>query len=206
MRKFSFILFYFLTTFVCFSQNEYLEPVRDFKEYDGVLKKYYDNVFIKLHEGFTKKPIAMYTSMPSFSSEYAFSVETLDGKHYIISNRFSENYWYAKKRNKVRLITNKVEIDNELYLKISNLFQLVAQQIKKPEEESMGLDGTTYYFSTINNNGEVKTGETWSPFKSTLLYKLVEISDNLFSYGEGEDISKIEILKEIEKLIEKLNQ
>jgi hypothetical protein len=118
MKQTILILTFALTTLLCYGQKEHLEPAKDFKQYEGVLKEYYDNVFPKLYKGFSQTPYARYTSMPSFSKEYAFSVETIDGKHYIISNSFSENFWYAKKRNTVKLISNKTEIDNILYSKI----------------------------------------------------------------------------------------
>lgn len=188
----------------CFGQKEHLEPVRDFSQYEGILKDYYDTVFPKLYEEFSQTPYARYTSMPSFFKEYAFSVETIGGKHYIISNSLSENFWYAKKRKKVKLISNKTEIGDALYSKIGELFQLLIRQTKKPEEKLIGLDGVTYYFSTVDETSEIKTGETWSPDRNSLLGRLVQICDNLFSIGNGGNISQIGISKEIETLIKDL--
>ena len=111
MRQIILTLAFILTTFLCFGQKEHLEPVKDFNQYEGVLKEYYDNVFPLLYKGFSEKPIARYTSMPSFSNEYSFSIETIDGKEYVVSNRLSESYWYAKNRNKVKLISNKTELE-----------------------------------------------------------------------------------------------
>src|ERR1035437_7610913 len=117
MRQTILILTFVLTTILCFGQKQHLEPARDFKQYEGVLKDYYDNVFPLLYKGYSEKPIARYTSMPSFSKEYSFSIETIEGKNYVVSNRMSENYWYAKNRKKVELVSNKTELVNELYLK-----------------------------------------------------------------------------------------
>ena len=139
MRQIILTLAFILTTFLCFGQKEHLEPVKDFNQYEGVLKEYYDNVFPLLYKGFSEKPIARYTSMPSFSNEYSFSIETIDGKEYVVSNRLSESYWYAKNRNKVKLISNKTELQNDLYLKIVDLFKLLEEQTKKPESDMMGL-------------------------------------------------------------------
>ena len=191
-----------------FGQQEHLEPAKDFKQYDddSVLRKYYDNVFCRLYKGFAEKPFARYTSMPSFSHEHAFSVETIDSKHYIISNRFSGNYWYAKRRNAVRLITGRTEIDSTLYSKMGKLFQLLAEQIKEPEQDVMGLDGVTYYFSTTAKSGEVKTGETWSPKDGSLLSKLVEICDTLYAAGIGNRTLPANLSEEIDKLVSRLMQ
>ena len=206
MRQTFFILTFILSNFLCFGQTQYLEPVRDFKQYEGVLKEYYDNVFPLLYKGYTEKPIARYTSMPSFSMEYSFSLETIDGKNYIVSNRMSENFWYAKKRKKVKLISNKTLLSNDLHIKIVELFKIIEQQTKKPEEEVMGLDGVTYYFATTDKNGLVKTGETWSPDDNSLLAKLVSICDNIYSLRNGNKMSQIEISQNIDKLIFDLMQ
>jgi len=218
MRQTILILTFVLTTFLCFGQKQHLEPAKDFKQYKGVLKEYYDSVFPLLYKGYSEKPIVRYTSMPSFSNEYSFSIETIEGKNYVVSNRMSENYWYAKNRMKVELVSNKTEFVNELYIKIVDLFKLLEEQTKKPEpvfkiidgvtyeEKIMRADGVTYYFATTNKNGQVKIGETWSPYDNSLLRRLVEICDNIYSLGNGENISQTETLKDIDKLLNDLKQ
>jgi len=190
-----------LVTVFCYGQKEHLEPARDFKQYEGILKEYYENVFPLLYKGFTDKPYARYTSIPSFSKEHAFSVELIENKYYIISNSLSENYWYAQKRDKVKTETQQTEIGETLYLEIGELFQLLSEQIKKPENDLMGCDGVTYYFSITDNSGEVKTGETWSPNDNSLLDRLVKICDKLYSLKNGDSIIQNELISEIEKLI-----
>ena len=201
MKQTLLILTFVLTTLLSFGQAQHLEPARDFNQYEGVLKEYYDNIFPLLYKGYSEGPIARYTSMPSFSNEYSFSVETIEGKNYVVSNRTSENFWYAKNRKKVKLISNKTELTNDLYLKIVELFKLIEEQTKKPENDLMGLDGVTYYFSTTDKSGQIKIGETWSPDDNSLLGRLVKICDNIYSLGIGNNISQLDILVEIEKLI-----
>ena len=149
------ILTFILTTSLCFGQKEHLEPANGFNPNDSArygrsyskLKEYHNVVHTLLYSGFSQKPYARYTSMPSFSSEYAFSVEEIRGKFYIISNIFSENYWYAgyKKRNSVKINTTKTEINNNLYLKIGELFELLVKQTKEKERKfKVGLNGEIY--------------------------------------------------------------
>ncbi|MGV8136031.1 MAG: hypothetical protein AB2L20_12515 [Mangrovibacterium sp.] len=145
-----------LMTFSSFGQTQHLEPTRDFKQCKGILKDYYDSLFPLLYRGYSEKPSARYTSLPSFSNEYAFSVETIAGKACVVSNSLSESYWYAEERGRVNLTSNKSELSNDLYLKILDLFKLLDQQTKVPEDVEMGTDGTTYYFATTNKSGEVK--------------------------------------------------
>ena len=209
MKQITLFLIFLLTTLICFGQKEHLEPAKDFNQYEGILKEYYDNVFPLLYSGFTKKPYARYTSMPSFSSEYAFSVEEIGGMFYIISNKFSENYWYAgyeSKRNSVKANTTKTEINNDLYLKIGELFELLAEQTKEIETSVIGFDGVTYYFATTDKTGKIRIGETWSPNKNSLLGRLVKICDKLYSIGNEKNSFQPKILQEIEELINDLKQ
>ncbi|WAC02901.1 hypothetical protein N7U66_04550 [Lacinutrix neustonica] len=78
------------------------------------------------------------------------------------------------------------------------------ENIKKSEDELIGFDGTTYYFATTNENEKVKIGETWSPNKKSQLGRLVSICDEIFSLGNGKNISQNKIVKNIEKLITEL--
>ena len=206
MKQTILILIFVVTTFLCFGQKQHLEPAKDFKQYEGVLKEYYDNVFPLLYKGYSEKPIARYTSMPSFSNEYSFSVETIEGKNYVVCNRLSESYWYSKNKKKVKLISNKTELTNYLYLKIIDLFKLLEEQTKKSEDDLMGLDGVTYYFATTDKNGEIKIGETWSPNDNSLLGRLVKICDNISSLGNGNNLSQTDIIKDIDKLLNDLKQ
>ena len=202
MRQIILALAFFFTTFLCLGQERNSKPGRDFNQFEGILKEYYDKVFPLLYEGFSEEPIARYTSMPSFSNEYSFSIETIDNKEYVVSNRLSENYWYAKDRNKVKLISNKTEVHNDLYLKIVDLFMILTEQTKMPESETIGFDGVTYYFSSTNKNGKIVTGETWSPNEDSLLGRLVKICDNIYSFGYGDNICQKEILMDIDFLID----
>jgi len=206
MKQTILIITLVLTTFISFGQKQHLEPAKDFKQYEGDLKEYYDNVFPLLYKGYSEKPIARYTSMPSFSNEYSFSVETIEGKNCVVSNRLSESYWYSKNKKKVKLISNKTELTNELYHRIIDLFKLLEEQTKKPEDNLMGFDGVTYYFATTDKNGQIKIGETWSPNDNSLLDRLFKICDNIYSLGNGNNLSQTDILKDIDKLLKDLKQ
>ena len=90
MRQITLILTFVWTTFLCFGQKQQLRA-KDFNQYEGDSKEYYDNVFSLLYKGYSEKPIARYTSMPAFSYQYSFSIETTGRKNYIVSNRLARN-------------------------------------------------------------------------------------------------------------------
>ena len=204
MRRTILIVSFISATFVCWGQSQYLEPVKDFKEYEGDLKAYYDSVFPLLYKGFSEKPTARFTSMPSFSSEYSFSIETIDGKSYVVSNSLSESYWYAKNKKNVKVISNKAELIRDLYLKVVDLFALLAEQTKTPANDLMRLDGVTYYFATTGKDGQIKIGETWSPGDKSLLGRLIKICNKLYSVGKRNKISQTDLLNEVDKLLKDL--
>ena len=68
------------------------------------------------------------------------------------------------------------------------------------------INGITYYFTTTDKNGKIKTGKTWSPNKKSLLGRLVKICDNLYSLGIGKNIDQSKITKEITILINDLTK
>ena len=212
MKQTSFILLFFLTTLFCFGQKDHLEPIKDNNHID--VKKYYDKVHSLLSVGFSKSPYASYICRPSFDEEYAFSIERFDNKTIIISNRFSENYWYAGMRDSVKIISKKTEISNDMFLKIGELFELFTAQTKEREREFKTLpdgtiaeiyiersDGNIYAFTSTDKDGKIKTGETWSPHQSDqpMLNRLVKICDKLCSV-EIENISQTNITQEIDEL------
>ena len=217
-KQITLVWIFFLTTLLCFGQRDhYLETAKDYNLYESFLKEhiddykgYYDNVFSLLYSGFSQKPYARYACLPSFEAEYAFSVEEIEGKSYIISNGLSEDYSETGFKSRgifVRIITSKVEINSDLYLKIGELFEILAEQTKTTGQYILGIDGETYYFSTTDKNGEIIIGETWSPSYNSTLGRLVQICNTLFSMGMGRNISQTEILmKEIDKLINDLRK
>ena len=223
MKHITLILTFLLTTFLCFGQekfdllqilnrppcSEHLEPAEDFNLYEGYLKEYYKSRFTLLYSGFSEKPYARYSAMPSFSAEYAFSVEKINGKNYIVSNKFSKKFGCTIEdnedgnmvNNSVKITTTTTKINNDLYLIIGELFELLANQTKVCKNSRFGLDGETYYFATTDKNGEIKIGTTWSPDKKSLLERLVKICDKLYLVGVGKIINQRKITKEITILI-----
>ena len=64
---------------------DYLEPVKPFSTYTGELGEYYRSVFSLLNTGFQKQPYARFAAIPSFSPEYAMSVEKRNGRYTLVS-------------------------------------------------------------------------------------------------------------------------
>ena len=199
MKQRILFLFFLLTTSLCFGQKEHLKPSEDISKYRGLPKWCFD----KVSKGFSEKPYAYYACMPHFSGEYAFSIEKKKENYYIISNTLSKNRGSTRVRIFVTVRKNKLKIDYNLYVKVGELFELLREQTKEPDNPKpiFGFEAVAYYFATANNDGEVFLGVAWSPDANSLLGRLVDICDKLYLIGSKEDISQTDILKDIDKLI-----
>lgn len=93
MNRFVYILFFLLFSLPLSAQTDYLDPVRSLSNYKGELGEYYRNVIWLLNTGFQEKPYARYVVLPSFSPEYALSVEKRNGRCVLVSNTLSRTYW-----------------------------------------------------------------------------------------------------------------
>ena len=195
------ILFNFLITY---GQKQHLEPTNF--NVGGNLEIYYKNLNLLLFKDLAEKPFARFMAIPSFSKEYGFAIEKRKNKYFIISITASESYWRAKNRNEVKFINEENEIEQELYEQIGRLFQLLAKQTEKYDSVNYRSDGETYYFITTNNNGEICTGETWSPSENSMIGELIKSSIKIYSIGNGNSSLKAEIKNEIEELITELKK
>ena len=146
------------------AQTDYLEPVRSFSTYKGELGEYYRSVFSLLNTGFQKQPYARFTAIPSFSPEYAMSVEKKNGRYFLISNTLSRTYWQAEKGT-VKVETKSVAVSPSLYRSLGAIFHIATEQIQDLDGSSAGLDGVVYYFSSTNEKGKERMGRKWSPEK-----------------------------------------
>ena len=165
------------------------------------MKEFYMQRFSLLHKGFSNKPFARYAAHPSFSADYALSVEQKSDGYFLISHSLSENYWYAKQREHVTVNVTTYAIDEALYQSIGELFALATEQVAPVKKNSYGLDGTTYFFAKADAQGTVRIGETWSPQDGSRMDSLVNICDALYALSFGQGVSEREIEKNIRALI-----
>ena len=104
MKKIVFFILLLTLSFRLTAQIDYLEPVKPFTTYTGELGEYYRNVFSLLNTGFQQQPYARFVAIPSFSPEYAMSVEKKGGRYCLVSNTLSRTYWQAEKGTAVAVI------------------------------------------------------------------------------------------------------
>ena len=171
-KKIVFCLLLLTFSFRLAAQIDYLEPVKPFSTYTGELGEYYRSVFSLLNTGFQKQPYARFAAIPSFSPEYAMSVEKKNGRCLLIANTLSRTYWQAEKGT-VKVETKSVEISQSLYQSLGAIARLVTSQIQDLDGSTAGLDGVVYYFSSTDAKGKEMMGRKWSPMKGLLMERLV---------------------------------
>ena len=107
-----------------------LEPAEDIAQTSpSACKTYYDNVFALLFDGFSEKPEARYASLPSFTEEYAFSLEKDKKGYRIVSTTLTANYRYATRRKSVKAQVSKKHISESMAVSLRELFRLLIRQI-----------------------------------------------------------------------------
>lgn len=205
MNRFVYILFFLLFSLPLSAQTDYLDPVRSLSNYKGELGEYYRNVIWLLNTGFQEKPYARYVVLPSFSPEYALSVEKRNGRCVLVSNTLSRTYWQADKKD-VKLDTQSVVISRALYHSLGSLFRLATSQVQDLDGSGDGFDGVVYYFFSTDEKGRLLKGRKWSPANGTLMNQLVQVSQSAYLLSRGSNISEDALCEEAKSLLKKLHQ
>jgi len=158
-----------------------------------------------LNTGFQKKPYACYVVLPSFSPEYALSVEKRNGRCVLVSNTLSRTYWQADKKD-VKLDTRSVVISKDLYHLLGSLFRLATSQVQDLDGWGDGVDGVVYYFFSTDKKGHLLKGRKWSPANGSLMNQLVQVSQSAYLLSRGNNISEEALCEEAKLLLRKLHQ
>lgn len=205
MKKIVFSILLLTFSFRLAAQIDYLEPVKPVDAYAGELGEYYRNVFSLLNTGLSPQPYARFVAIPSFSPEYAMSVEKKNGRCYLISNTLSRTYWQAEKGT-VKVNTKSVLVSPSLYQSLGTIFRLVTSQVQDLDGSSAGLDGVVYYFISTDAKGKEQIGRKWSPKKGTLMERLVLVCQSAYMLSKGENISEQALAEEASALLKDLQQ
>jgi hypothetical protein len=192
------------------AQKGNLEPAESiFDEYDFRFE-YYSLVRKILMNGISDTPELRFLIIPSFSVEEVVAIEKRNEKYYIVHHKMKQSIWYTEKnKEKIGVDKKEVEIsksDMELY---HELFKTAVNNRKYPDEQTLGFDGTNYYFSVMDKR--LKTGTTWSPNEKSNIGKLTKIGNsliNLVQTTEKGNITKLnpELKKEIIELTTELKK
>ena len=153
---------------------------------------------------------------PSFSGEYAIRLHgtntdneiTTTEKFFLTYSIASKNIWYSmpghndqKKQQNVTIAVTTVEFPKPLATRIHQLWKQMLLRTHYSEQDTDGLDGTTFEFAIWS-----AYGKTWSPDerKSPLLF--IELGDSLIEYCKAPPVKRPAAMKIIEKKAEQLEK
>ena len=205
MKKIITSLLILFLSFPLTAQIDYLEPAKSLTAYKGELGEYYRNVFALLNTGFQTQSSVCYYVIPSFSPEYAMSVEKKNGQCFLISNTLSHTYWQSEKGT-VKVDKKMVGITPALYQSLGSIFRLVTNQIQDMDGFSGGMDGIVYYFASTDARGKTMMGRKWSPEKGTLMERLVQICQSAYILSMGGNLSEKALANEASALLKELQE
>jgi hypothetical protein len=189
--------------------QDHLEPSDGVFGELEIMSNYYDQVKEILFKDLSYRPMAQLVIIPSFSKEVVWQIyQPQDSdKYYSIFRTGTANIWYNQyevKPKKIEAITKEVEISKETAELINDLFTAAVYTVKYASEDgTIGLDGTTYYFSVFYYG--MKSGTTWSPSKDSKMGQLVEICQELINSTEKEEKPNANLLESIKQLTLDLN-
>lgn len=205
MKRYLTLLIFILFPFWLTAQTDYLEPVRSFSTYTGELGEYYRNVFPLLETGFQRRPYARLVVIPSFTPEYAMSVERRQGRYCLVSNTLSRTYWQSDK-NSVKVNSKTTFIKQELYTTLGSIFRQVTTEVQDLDGTAAGLDGIVYYFYSTDARGNIIKGKKWSPDEGSLMERLVTVCQSAYQLSIGKNISEASLTEEAAALLKDLRQ
>jgi len=125
---------------------------------------------------------------PSFGREFAVGVRLSDGLYSIVYLQAKDSVWQSIVNKEsgplvttrgvpmVRVEKCQHQIPSALAQRLSSIWDQMIRGIEP--DDSVGLDGTSYYFSKIVD-GEFKTGMAWSPEVMTKTGGLVGIVETM---------------------------
>ena len=185
------------------SYGDHLEPVGGIFDVYDFQFEYYSRVRKVLFEGLTDAPEIRFQVMPSFTAEHVLDIEVnreLD-QYYLVFHSCEKMIWDNEEWEKVKVKKYRKAIDEKSVDLIRSLFDLAISQVKFPEEEIVGLDGTKYYFS-IRKYG-MKSGVIWSPHEESKMSKLIDAGLGLITLAKSEH-SSVKIEGALEQKIKNL--
>jgi hypothetical protein len=137
--------------------------------------------------------------IPSFSPEYAWSLERGDdGGYFLLTHTLVKNLWYNgyKKMN-----TRPIAIGEDVHDAVARLFSTVTRGIGAIEKDWFTTDGVTFSFTVAGSDGALMTGKTHSPGEGSLMWRLTRLCDALMYLPDMEEISESDMLAEIDALL-----
>ena len=168
------------------------------------IKRYESDLYPKLLDHFNEYPLVRYVVLPAFDPEYAFQIEELDSNSLIIkANYFLTSFWDSHRRDTVFPIHASKQVDFKTGILLSELIQKELYDVDQRHYTGGVQDGIDYFFYVYDKSKGIICGEISSPAKSTRLFDLISICDQIMSYVMYEDADSCNFKDAISNFITK---
>lgn len=132
-----------------------------------------------------ESPAAMVT-LPSFQPESVVFTEPKNDQVRIVLAFATKQIWSTPKNEDITVTQKERPIKARIADQIGAAFALATSQTRYSKENTSGLDGTTYHFSSFVVGTGLRAGETWSPDAETVCGMLVSLGEHMAGYARGE--------------------
>lgn len=117
-------------------------------------------------------------------------IQRLDTNFHILSLADNDSYQALKKATpadyrSIKVTVKTKPIDEALGERIATVWKRMLMGVHHPKEERQGCDGITYHFSMWIKGRGTLSGRVWSPNPRSRTAALVELTEALARYAEG---------------------
>ena len=193
--KYFVVLITLLISKLCPAQ-EHLEPVDSVYSRLPVLIEYHLFVTRAFRAAHDQNVLLKVVILPSFYPESVLYIEKRQSTYSLVHLEAEQQYWliYDDKPDVTPTEKCRIDIENSFATDLEKIWHTELFNTKHSREFRLGMDGTSYYFSTPikqlsqGNSLPRMTGEIWSPEENTrmaLLENLVLVLVNYCTDGKN---------------------
>src|SRR5262245_18468769 len=162
-------------------QADDLEPASSSLGAYAFEAEYHSSIRATLLKGATDQPSLRMLCLPSFEAEWAVTVGTPENGDARVEYRIAlAKIWGHEEPEKIKITVREATIARTSAEVLYSAWKKMLLRTRyPPPSNSIGLDGTTYYFTSFHRNVGMLEGTTWSPTKSSRTRQLVAIAEAL---------------------------
>ena len=204
MRKFALVILLVTSVsnivFAGSFKNNHLEVPYSIFNTPGIVLNYEVQVKEILLKDAPLYPYVQMVVLPSFEAEWMVSIaQPKDGIFQVEYVTVNQQIWANKKLQDIKQIKKSAVIPEALANDINHVWKKMLKNVRYPEQDRLGLDGTTFYFIADD-----LVGRAWSPQENSLVGMQTSIGELLRDYVLSRKDENI--LGEIKKVIESINR
>lgn len=155
---------------------------------------------------FSSRPQAFFLNRNTWDGSWAWEVVKTGSRSYSFNAMKGRNLFATRSGEGMGAETYQSPTDAEVYTLLGRLFSRALLLAEDTDGHGIGLDGNTYYFSSADSLGVVRTALKWSPDSGSLSRKLADLGDSIFRRIVWKETNRSTTKHEIEALLRLLER